>query len=154
MDARFILALCFGITCPNRKVNSATDLFIEQHVLGKSLNAIIRADAPFTKEARTAIGVECRSEQLLILIGFFLYHFAVLEPKLYICNLLPAIDSRILESHPTIGRVFNGTCEDLSTRKILLACRFDKWAIFDRKRDIHIGALDHGFCASFEPACQ
>src|SRR3954453_6151122 len=65
----FVHPAALGVARADRHVHGAAELLVEQHLLGRLGDAVVRPDAELAEPARAGVGVEHLVEVLLAAIG-------------------------------------------------------------------------------------
>src|SRR5205807_2348711 len=95
----------------------APDLFVEQRVLGKSLDIVVVADGDFAQVARALIRVQHLEEIAFSALCRGPYHPTVLEPELNAFHLPPTADRRKREPDVAVRAILHGSGEYLAGGK-------------------------------------
>ena len=154
VNRRFIDAAGFRIAMTYSQVESSADLFIEKHLFGEALDAIIGADTEFTQVAGTLIRLKHCLQEIIIFIGGGMYHFPLFKGQVNVFYDMPKVNGRIGKGNVSLDRIFHRSGVDLATGHIDLAVITFKCTPFNGELQINIfTADDYFFCLVFYITC-
>src|SRR5215207_1064317 len=107
---------------PDREVDGAVDLLVEQGVPEGTVDALVAADPELAEAACALVGVERREQEVLVALRRRLDDRAALEAEADSLHLVAAVPARVLaEGHDPVRRVFDRAVEDLAGRHVRVA---------------------------------
>src|SRR3954452_18912766 len=137
-----VLAARLRIRAPEREVDGAADLLVEEDRAGRAVDAEVRPDPELAEVARAAVGLERTLEVLVARLGPRRDDLPVAELELDAVD----VDARGRRAHgeadpPARARLVRAG-EDLAARHVALAVRVDPRAAGDAEREVGAVRLD------------
>ena len=130
-----------GKPCPDRGVDRAVNLLVEERVPVRAVDPLVAADPELAQAARTLVAVERREQEVLVGLGRRLEDQAVLEAKADSLHLVTAVPAGVLaESDDAVRRVLDWAVEDLARRHVRGAGVDVAVPTGDRERQVGGGA--------------
>ena len=149
--AELFVPAALRIGHPDRHVDRAADLLVEQDLLGGGGDAEVRADSELAQPARAVVGVEHLDEELLALLGRGVHHLAVLEAHAHAGHGAAAVARREREDDLAVHRVLHRAGEELAVGHVVLAHARDPVAPRHAKRDVGAVRLDADLLLALHP---
>src|SRR5918994_1319329 len=130
VHARLVLAAGFLVGAANGEVYRAAKLFVEEYVLSRPWDAVVRSDPELPQIARPLISVEHRVQVFLPFLRTRVDGPPVLEPQPHTGNLATGDRDGDAEVDCTVYRVLDGTREDLTTRHVVCSVAVEELSVF------------------------
>src|SRR3954471_23252219 len=154
VDGRLVHPAALRIARADRHVHGAAELLIEQHLLGRLGDPVVRPDAELAEAPGSLVGVEHLVQVLLSPFGARVDDLAVLEAEPHAGHLAAAVHGGEREAHLAVHAVLDRTREELPVGHVVRAVAGDPVA----PRDVqpHVGAGPHhvDLLAPFDPVGQ
>src|SRR5581483_11466608 len=98
---------------PERDVDGAADLLVEQDLVRPAVDAVVQADAELADAARAFVEVEHLVQVALVLVARRADDPSLLEAKANAGDAAPGVDARRLEVDVALDRALDGRGVDL-----------------------------------------
>src|SRR4051794_18640188 len=139
---RLVPPAALRIARADRHVHGAAELLIEQHLLGRLGDPVVRPDAELAEAPGSLVGVEHLVEVLLAAIGARVDDLAILEPDPPPGALAASVDGREREAPLAVHAVLHRAREELAVGHVVRAVARDPVAPRHVQPDVGAGP-DH-----------
>src|SRR5256885_8827229 len=117
-------------------MDRTADLFVEQDLAGTVGDPVVRSYAELAEAAGAVVGVEHLDQELLALLRRCIHDLPAIEPEADARNLAARIAGGQVKADLSLGRVLDGTREELAVRHVVLAVGRDEGAALDPEAQI------------------
>src|SRR5215210_166432 len=107
---------------PDREVDGAVDLLVEESVSEGSIDALVTADPELAEAACAVVGPEGREQEVLVALRRCLDDRSALEAEADSLHLVAAVPAGVFaERHDPVRRIFDRAVEDLTRGHVRVA---------------------------------
>ncbi len=156
MDRRVVLAAGLLIGAADREVDRPPEFLVEEDVLCRPRDTVVRPDPKLAEAPGALVGVEHRVQVLLALLRARLHDLAALEPEADPRDLAPGDRDRYPEVDLALGGILDGARKDLAARHVVHPVPVKELPAPDAELEVRPRALDAHLVglleALYEPA--